>query len=92
MLLNLVYVGTYTRSGRSAGIHLLRQDPTSGSLTPVQVTDEIDPSWLGFDPSQRFLFATSEGLGDETGAVASFGIDDHTGAVDSAQPSTDARR
>jgi 6-phosphogluconolactonase len=81
MLLNLVYVGTYTRSGRSAGIHLLRQDPTNGSLTPVQVTDEIDPSWLGFDPSRRFLFATSEGLGDDGGVVASFGIDDHTGEL-----------
>jgi 6-phosphogluconolactonase len=81
MPLNLVYVGTYTRSGRSAGIHLLRQDPSNGTLTPVEVTEEIDPSWLAFDPRKRFLFVASEGLGVDGGAVASFRIDDQTGRL-----------
>jgi 6-phosphogluconolactonase len=78
---NLVYVGTYTRSGRSEGIHVFSRDPRSGRLTHRSSIAETDPSFLAFDPSREFLFATCEGLTSETGAVASFGIDSSSGAL-----------
>jgi 6-phosphogluconolactonase len=70
----VVYVGTYTRSGRSEGIYTFHQDPTSGKLTLRHNVAEVDPSFLAFDPSRRLLFACSEGLGRDGGAVASFEI------------------
>ena len=86
---NLVYVGTYTRSGRSQGIHVFQQDPLNGQLVLVQSIAEVDPSFLTFDPRRRFLFAVSEGLGLAGGAVASFKVDSSTGQLSplSHQPS-----
>jgi 6-phosphogluconolactonase len=84
-----VYVGTYTRSGRSQGIHVFQRDPESGRLALLQSVSEVDPSFLTFDPQRRFLFAVSEGLGLNGGAVASFEVDDQTGHLTplSRQPS-----
>ena len=86
---NLVYVGTYTRSGRSQGIHVFQRDPASGTLTFLHTVAEVDPSFLTFDPSRRFLFAVSEGLGLDGGAVVSFKVDGQTGQLTplSHQPS-----
>jgi 6-phosphogluconolactonase len=86
---NLVYVGTYTRSGRSQGIQVFRREPSSGKLTFLHTVAEVDPSFLTFDPSRRFLFAVSEGLGLDGGAVASFSVNSATGQLTplSHQPS-----
>lgn len=88
-LSGLVYVGTYTRSGRSEGIYVFRQDPVSGKLSLLHSVAEVDPSFLTFDPRQQFLFAVSEGLGIDGGAVASFKVDGSTGELTplSHQPS-----
>jgi 6-phosphogluconolactonase len=88
-LSNRVYVGTYTRSGRSQGIHVFQRDPQSGKLTLQQSISEVDPTFLTFDPQRRFLFAVSEGLGLDGGAVASFQVDGQTGDLTplSRQPS-----
>jgi 6-phosphogluconolactonase len=85
----LVYVGTYTRSGRSEGIQVLQQNPHSGQLTFLHATAEVDPSFLTFDPRGRFLFAVSEGLDRASGAAASFKIEGPTGRLTplSHQPS-----
>lgn len=77
----VVYVGTYTRSGRSQGISTFHQDPQSGQLTLRHTIAVSDPSFLTFDPRRRFLFAVSEGLGLEGGGVASFNIEDATGRL-----------
>jgi 6-phosphogluconolactonase len=53
----------------------------SGKLTPRQVVPEVDPSFLTFDPRREFLFAVSEGLGLDGGAVVSFKVDDATGEL-----------
>ena len=54
-----VYVGTYT-SGESKGIYRLELDPATGALTPAgEPTATVSPSFLAFDPSGRFLSATS---------------------------------
>jgi 6-phosphogluconolactonase len=42
---------------------------------------EADPSFLAFDPSRRFLFACSEGLGRDNGAAVSFEIDPQSGGL-----------
>ncbi len=49
---NLVYVGTYTRSGRSEGIYVYRRDPETGALTHLHTVKEVDPSFLAFDPTR----------------------------------------
>jgi len=74
-----VYVGTYTRSGRSEGIYVFGCDPATGRLTLRSSIPQADPSFLAFDPLRRFLFATSEGLTNEQAAVASYEIDASTG-------------
>ncbi|MBV9327976.1 MAG: lactonase family protein [Chloroflexi bacterium] len=78
---DLAFVGTYTRSGRSEGIHVFSYDRPSGRLTERSSIEDVDPSFLVFDPSHRFLFATSEGLTDDTGAVVSYAIDPTSGAL-----------
>jgi 6-phosphogluconolactonase len=78
---NLVYVGTYTRHGRSRGIQVFAHDPATGRLSHRSETPEVDPSFLVFDPRRNFLFATSEGLTTETGAVVSYAIDAASGAL-----------
>src|SRR4051812_12467294 len=81
---NLVYVGTYTRAGQSEGIHVLKRDPESGTLSPLHVTPLRDPSFLAFDPSKRFLFAVVEHrefAGEGQGEVASFAINQEDGSL-----------
>jgi 6-phosphogluconolactonase len=78
---NLVFVGTYTRGGRSEGIYVFDYDPSSGKLTQRSFIAEADPSFLAFDPRRQFLFATSEHLTADRAEVASFGIDPTSGAL-----------
>jgi 6-phosphogluconolactonase len=78
---NLAYIGTYTRHGRSEGIHVFSHDPASGSLTLRSGIETVDPSWLTFDPTKSFLFATNEGLTTELGQVVSYALDSTTGAL-----------
>jgi 6-phosphogluconolactonase len=78
---DLAYVGTYTRSGHSEGIQVFSCDPATGRLTYRSSIEDVDPSFLAFDPTRRFLFATSEGLTDDTGAVVSYAIDSESGAL-----------
>jgi 6-phosphogluconolactonase len=79
---NFVFVGTYTRSGRSRGIHTFDYDVDSGKLTHLTTTDLLDPSFLAFDPTRQWLFSVSEGMGAEGGQVASFRIVYETGALE----------
>jgi 6-phosphogluconolactonase len=78
---DLVYIGTYTRGGASQGIGVFEHDRATGALRHLQTVEESDPSFLTFDPSRRFLFAVSEGMGLEGGGVVSFEIDPETGGL-----------
>jgi len=89
----LVYVGTYTRGGKSQGIYRFILDLSSGELTPVGVTEGVDnPSFLVIHPSGKFLYCVTEIAdfdGKKTGGVAAFSIDPQDGALRlmNAQPS-----
>ena len=76
-----VYVGGYGNE-----IRVFELDLESGAMT--QVGDPVDagtnPSYLAVDPDAQYLFAVNETGdfgGEATGAVASFTIDQTTGAL-----------
>jgi 6-phosphogluconolactonase len=91
-----VYVGTYTAPNTapggqtpstSKGIYAFKMDGTSGSLSPVQVFEVENPSWVCVDANATHLYATSEvttwnGAAD-TGGITSFSIDSATGKITS---------
>jgi len=80
----MLYVGTYT-SGESKGIYRLRLDLATGALSPAgDPTETVNPSFLAFHPSRRFLYAvneTGEAPTDTSGAVSAFAIDPKTGGL-----------
>ena len=69
------YVGTYTRGGRSQGIYVFDVEASSGALRLQHTVPEVDPSFLAFHPSGRFLYSVSEGFGLDGGEVVSFAHD-----------------
>jgi 6-phosphogluconolactonase len=71
---DLVYVGSYTRSG-GRGIEVFSFDAATGALAHLHTVEEQDPSFLAFDPRKRFLFTVSEGVGQDNGEVVSFRIE-----------------
>ncbi|MGA3403819.1 MAG: lactonase family protein [Acetobacteraceae bacterium] len=91
----LVYVGTYTEpirfgtgkvlQGKGEGIYVFRMDPDSGALQPAgTATGVVNPSYLAFDATQRFLYAVNElkSYHDQpTGTVSAFAVDPTTGAL-----------
>jgi 6-phosphogluconolactonase len=81
----LLYVGTYTESGRRDGIYLVRMDPRSGKLLRVGSVDAgANPSFLAIHPNGRVLYAVNEVEkynGRSTGAVSAFAIASNTGAL-----------
>jgi len=86
----LVYVGTYTRRlahvmGKSEGIYVYRMDPSSGDLTHVSTTKDIDnPSFLALHPTRNFLYAVNEvnDFGDAaSGAVSALALNPDDGSL-----------
>lgn len=79
----LLYIGTYTNSGKSQGIYVHQFDSATGKLTPLQtVKDVLDPSFLAIIGDNKFLFAVNELVeyeGMKSGAVSAFSIDEKTG-------------
>jgi 6-phosphogluconolactonase len=77
-----VYVGTYS-GPKSKGIYLMEMDPKTGKLsTPELAGAAVNPSFLAFAPSKRFLYAVSEVSdtnGKKTGGVSAFAVDAATG-------------
>jgi 6-phosphogluconolactonase len=69
-----VYVAGYRPE-----ILIFRLDLATGKLTPAgSATSGTAPSFLSWDPAKKFLFALDE---VPEGRVASFAIDQHTGAL-----------
>ncbi len=90
-----VFVGTYTEpirfgtgqilEGRGEGIYVYRLDTSTGALEPSIVNKGIaNPSYLAFDPSQRFLYAVNELKtyeGQPTGTISAFSVEVATGKL-----------
>jgi 6-phosphogluconolactonase len=79
----LLYIGTYTSTGKSEGIYVHKFDLETGKLTPWQtVKGVLEPSYLTIDKSRKYLYAANELLeyeGQKHGAVSAFVIDQKTG-------------
>ncbi len=92
----LVYIGTYTEpirfgtgrilQGKGKGIYIYRMDQMSGVMELVgKTTGVTNPSYLAFDPAQRFLYAVNELKTYEnqpTGTVSAFAVDPKTGRLE----------
>lgn len=81
----IVYIGTYTKNGKSKGIYAYRLNPATGDLAPLGLEAEtVDPSFLAADPSGRFLYAVNEigqYQGKKAGSVSAFTMDRSTGKL-----------
>jgi 6-phosphogluconolactonase len=77
----LLFVGTYT-TGESQGIYAYRYNATTGEMTPLGLAAKtVNPSFLTFDSSYRFLYAVNEiqnYKGEASGGVTAFAIDRKT--------------
>lgn len=77
----LAYVGARTtreRNARGDGLNVCRVDAETGAWTHVQLVDGlVNPSFLAFDRTQRFLYAVH---GDRTDITA-FAIEPDTGRL-----------
>lgn len=81
----LVYIGTYTSSGKSQGIYVYKFNPETGKLTASQTVPGVaEPSYLTIDKDRKYLYAVNELLeyeGKKSGAVSAFAIDRKTGGL-----------
>jgi 6-phosphogluconolactonase len=80
----LVYVGTYTNTGKSKGIYVSKLDTETGTLSPAELAAEsASPSFLAVHPTEKYLYAVNEAAAyaDQTGGVSAFGIDRTTGKL-----------
>lgn len=91
----LIFVGTYTEpirfgtgkilQGKGEGIHVYALDTNTGAMTPRTVAVGVrNPSYLAFDPTQRFLYAVNELKefeGAASGAVSAFKLDSASGEL-----------
>ena len=86
----LAYVGTYSSPhgpegnlGHGRGIYLFRMNPATGALTPGETFEnDLNPTWLAFDPSRTHLYAVNEVndyQGKSSGLVSALSIDRSTG-------------
>jgi Lactonase, 7-bladed beta-propeller len=84
-----VYVGTYTAPGippggtkpsTAVGIYVFELDPQHGGLTPVEVVQMSNPSFLALDPTLTHLYCTNENDAPD-GAVSAFTIAQATGTL-----------
>jgi 6-phosphogluconolactonase len=79
----LLYIGTYTTSGKSQGIYVHQFDPETGRLTPLHVVKGVtEPSFLAIGKERKYLYAVNELVeyeGQKSGAVSAFEIDQKTG-------------
>ena len=78
---SVLYVGTYTTSGKSEGIYGYHMDG-AGALSRFTSIMSVNPSFLTIDRSKRFLYAVNEVgefLQKPGGAVSAFAIDRVTG-------------
>jgi 6-phosphogluconolactonase len=79
----LLYIGTYTSTGKSEGIYVYKFDSEAGKLTALHTVKYVsEPSFLTIGKDRKYLYAVNELLeydGQKTGLVSAFAIDRRTG-------------
>lgn len=86
------YVGTYSSpqgpegsKGNGDGIYLFEMDAASGALSKRELfEDRLNPSWLAFDPTFRFLYAANEVSNFKdagSGAVTAYAVEKASGRL-----------
>jgi 6-phosphogluconolactonase len=79
----LLYIGTYTSTGKSEGIYVHEFDTETGNLTPLHIVKNVlEPSFLTISNDRKYLYAVNELLeyqGKKSGAISAFAIDQKTG-------------
>ena len=79
-----VYFGTYGH-GKNEGIFVAELDLATGVVSePRLAAQAVNPSFLAFDPSRKFLYAVAEVStlrGKKTGGVIAFAVDRRTGGL-----------
>jgi len=79
----LLYIGTYTSSGKSEGIYVYKFHAKTGKLSPLHTVKNVaEPSFLTIDKDRKYLYAVNELVeyeGKNAGAVSAFAIDQKTG-------------
>lgn len=79
----LLYIGTYTSTGKSEGIYVHEFDAETGKLTPLHIVKNVlEPSFLTISNDRKHLYTVNELLeyeGKKSGAVSAFLIDQKTG-------------
>jgi 6-phosphogluconolactonase len=74
----LLYIGTYTNTGKSQGIYVHEFDSATGKLTPLHIVKNVlEPSYLTISKDRKNLFAVNELVefeGKKSGAVSAFAI------------------
>jgi 6-phosphogluconolactonase len=77
----VLYVGTYTTTGKSDGIYLYGMDPGTGTLNRINSFKSVNPSFLITDRKRLRLYAVNEVAeyaGKPGGGVSAFEIDRST--------------
>jgi 6-phosphogluconolactonase len=67
----LLYVGTYTNTGKSVGIYCYSFDTKTGVTSLLSKTSTASPSYLTISKDQQYLYAVNQ-LGDKKGGVSAF--------------------
>jgi 6-phosphogluconolactonase len=74
----ILYIGTYTNSGKSEGIYVHEFDTKTGKLTPLHIVKNVlEPSFLVISKDRKNLYAVNELVeyeGKKSGAVSAFSI------------------
>ncbi|MBY0503476.1 MAG: lactonase family protein [Bryobacteraceae bacterium] len=71
-----VYVGTYTRTGKSKGIERLRFDPRTGKLSGPELAVETEnPSLLALHPTKPWLYSVNVNtVANQEGRLTAYAI------------------
>jgi hypothetical protein len=77
----LAYIGAYSNHGE--GIYLYHVNSSTGALTKIKVfPSTVNPSWISFGPTKRFLYSANEISnfnGGTTGSVTAYAVNPANG-------------
>ncbi len=76
----LLFIGTYTNTGKSEGMYTYSFDEKTASTDFVSKTISASPSYLSISKDQKYLYAVNQ-LGDAKGGVSAYQLDAKNGKL-----------